>query len=752
LPKAGGTMTGTLTGRDIQLSSGYHLQRSNHHSGHLEGSYNSVGANSTKTNPIYSIGSSYNPNEDTLGGFYGIGFSKNTASFMTGALDAGNNNGWGLYVAADGDARIFLNGSHGIINSTGEHYVNSQRVFHDGYHPNADTLTTARTINGVSFNGSANITVADSTKLPLSGGTMTGELQLNARLDVGSGTQNDAEIRIYKADNNVSDHIQFYNGTTRVGEIGCEDTTWLRINQETNKNIYTPRYIRADAGFFVDNTTKGINGSGNFIGGTITGASDANVSNWDAAYTTANAALPKAGGTMTGDLTIPAKIIHSGDTDTYFEFHGANLARMVIAGAEVQEWGANYTLFSDNDVIRLGSGNDFRMWFNGTDTFFRNYAHAGGDINFQGEDTEGTNHALLYMHCDTTRPYVRLFENGSERLRTLSGGVGVTGLTVGDVDANPHNAGGLHINTTIQEKIVLSGSNDPYIRWQEGTTDKAYIQWNASGGFLDFRNQETGVFKFQSTVDGYGSHLVLIRNDTTTTGGNSLGSINFGHTDGDPDYPDQNLGFLPARIVAEASESTGTSDDGARLKFYTKQTNADKISSSIERMRIEHDGYVNCYVGLNMNNTDIYGCDQLFHHGDTNTYMQFHAADQWRVVVGGTERLEVKNSSPHVLVNGDLNSTSDKRLKKNIKPIDNALADICQLEGVTFDWRDTGTQGQGFIAQQVEPIIPEVVNTDEDTGMKSVNYVGLIGHLVEAIKTQQTQIDDLKAEVQSMKS
>ena len=155
---------------------------------------------------------------------------------------------------------------------------------------------------------------------------------------------------------------------------------------------------------------------------------------------------------------------------------------------------------------------------------------------------------------------------------------------------------------------------------------------------------------------------------------------------------------------------------------------------------------------LDLNNYDIYGCDQIFHHGDTNTYMQFHAADQWRVVVGGSERLEVKNSSPHVLVAGDLNSTSDERLKKNIKPIDNALADICQLEGVTFDWKDTGTQGQGFIAQQVEPIIPDVVNTDEDTGMKSINYVGLIGHLVEAIKTQQTQIDDLKAEIQSMKS
>ena len=107
----------------------------------------------------------------------------------------------------------------------------------------------------------------------LSGATFTGEVNINARLDIGA-PGNDHEIRIYKTDNNVSDHIQFYNGTTRVGEIGCEDTTWLRINQETAKNIFTPRYIRADSGFFVDGTTKGINGSGNFIGGTIAGASD----------------------------------------------------------------------------------------------------------------------------------------------------------------------------------------------------------------------------------------------------------------------------------------------------------------------------------------------------------------------------------------------------------------------------------------------------------------------------------------------
>tara|TARA_R100000773_G_scaffold44557_1_gene46192 strand:+ start:1451 stop:3400 length:1950 start_codon:yes stop_codon:yes gene_type:complete len=87
------------------------------------------------------------------------------------------------------------------------------------------------------------------------GGTLSGSLT------IGDGT-NQARLLLKKQDNNVSDHIIFYNGTTRIGEIGCEDTSWLRINQETAKNIYTPRLIRADNGFQVDGNTV-IDGSAN---------------------------------------------------------------------------------------------------------------------------------------------------------------------------------------------------------------------------------------------------------------------------------------------------------------------------------------------------------------------------------------------------------------------------------------------------------------------------------------------------------
>ena len=133
-------------------------------------------------------------------------------------------------------------------------------------------------------------TESDARYVQLGGSTMTGELQVNARLDVGDGTADNTEIRVYKKDNNVSDHIQFYNNTTRIGEIGVQDDTWLRINQVTAKNIYTPRYIRADGGFFVDDTTKGINGSGvlkdNSLSGTYT--KDVDFNNASSSITNAN--------------------------------------------------------------------------------------------------------------------------------------------------------------------------------------------------------------------------------------------------------------------------------------------------------------------------------------------------------------------------------------------------------------------------------------------------------------------------------
>jgi len=86
---------------------------------------------------------------------------------------------------------------------------------------------------------------------------------------------------------------------------------------------------------------------------------------------------------------------------------------------------------------------------------------------------------------------------------------------------------------------------------------------------------------------------------------------------------------------------------------------------------------------------------------------------------------------------GDINMFSDERLKKNIEPISNALEKVLQLRGVTFekidDLDDPDRRHAGVIAQEVEKVLPEVVNIDNQ-GMKTVAYGNLIALLIEAIK------------------
>ena len=115
------------------------IGRTKSSSGHLVGYYDGI-SSGDRTNPIYSMGTNFTPTDSTLASMYGIGYTYSGAAFLDYRLY--QTSGWGLYVAADGDARIFLNGTTGDIStvgdirSVGEHYVNGKRVYHEGYKQN----------------------------------------------------------------------------------------------------------------------------------------------------------------------------------------------------------------------------------------------------------------------------------------------------------------------------------------------------------------------------------------------------------------------------------------------------------------------------------------------------------------------------------------------------------------------------------------------------------------------------------------
>ena len=97
-------------------------------------------------------------------------------------------------------------------------------------------------------------------------------------------------------------------------------------------------------------------------------------------------------------------------------------------------------------------------------------------------------------------------------------------------------------------------------------------------------------------------------------------------------------------------------------------------------------------------------------------------------------------------------SSSDKRLKDNIEQIPNAIDKIQSIGGYSFDWNDkqdtyeVGSRDIGVVAQEIEEVLPELVIT-RDNGYKAVKYEKMVALLIEGIKEQQEQINELKTKL-----
>tara|TARA_Y100000015_G_scaffold41657_1_gene48028 strand:- start:498 stop:1148 length:651 start_codon:yes stop_codon:yes gene_type:complete len=141
---------------------------------------------------------------------------------------------------------------------------------------------------------------------------------------------------------------------------------------------------------------------------------------------------------------------------------------------------------------------------------------------------------------------------------------------------------------------------------------------------------------------------------------------------------------------------------------------------------------------------------------NSNNAVNWGAGDKDVFVTLPAAKAIVKDSSGDVTVSGTINATvfnatSDATLKTNIAPIENPLAILENITGVSFDWKNYEGSAEGVLAQDVEKVLPNAVNTDS-LGKKSVSYNNLIGVLIEAVKGQQKQINDLKDKLGGLSS
>jgi hypothetical protein len=97
----------------------------------------------------------------------------------------------------------------------------------------------------------------------------------------------------------------------------------------------------------------------------------------------------------------------------------------------------------------------------------------------------------------------------------------------------------------------------------------------------------------------------------------------------------------------------------------------------------------------------------------------------------------------------NLNSLSDIRKKDNIKTITHGMDVINQLTGVEFTWKENGNKSSGIIAQELEKVLPFLVDSNER--YKTVTYSGLFGYVIEALKESNKEIQNLKYEISMLK-
>jgi len=181
-------------------------------------------------------------------------------------------------------------------------------------------------------------------------------------------------------------------------------------------------------------------------------------------------------------------------------------------------------------------------------------------------------------------------------------------------DASDSTSGTLTVSPSSDQKIVLSGSSSPYIRWQESSTDKFYIQWSTSGYPL-FRNQETGNFVFRPAGTTTGVRFRLQASD-----GDDYGSV----------YGDHNndIGFLD-QDGHWAYRHRNSSIHDWRINNTTEM---DLTTSQLDLQG-------NNLVGV----TDLYVADQILHTGDTDTYIQF-ATNEIRMRTANSQEVTINST------------------------------------------------------------------------------------------------------------
>jgi hypothetical protein len=353
---------------------------------------------------------------------------------------------------------------------------------------------------------------------------------------------------------------------------------------------------------------------------------------------------------------------------------------------------------------------------------------------------------------------------GTDLSSTVAGGTGSAVITLQVPSASAANRGALTAAdwTTFNNKtsntgtvtgvtgtapVVSSGGTAPAISMAKATASvDGYLSstdWSTFNG----KTSNTGTVTSITLAAGSGSGTALTTSGTFTFTAGTNVSTSVSGTTVTINSTDQYVGTVTGTGTANyvSKWSTGSNQVNSVLRDDGTGVAIGNTPDANYRMLIE--GAVSGYKHIGTGNGDV---GFYTKNEGTATANILYQAD---ANIGGTNTTVFTVISSGTLeVKGDIvafGSPSDERLKENIKPIESALDKAMKLQGVTFDWKEKDgkildlKEDIGFIAQDVQKIIPELVRENEN-GILSMRHQGVAPILLEAIKELKQEIEELK--------
>ena len=429
---------------------------------------------------------------------------------------------------------------------------------------------------------------------------------------------------------------------------------------------------------------------------------------------------------LNGDVVINGSLIHNGGSVGGGSANGSTLDSLFFATAPEASYQRNssfypgYQRYSDQDGnFSVLSRNQLQFGNDGDAGAVYNWFKKGGmqvasDNYTNGEQASGINPGRLYMDISENGEFYVPLEFG---IGNASEG-GRAWFTMNSLERKKADkAGAINFNV-----VNNAEGSDP-----TGESGELFLNGDDTPNFQiggqNWNNNDLPFFAmYGSTPDGSGWYRNNFNMSVGSDGTNEWADISIVKTD-----------IAGESVVSETvliNGNNGEINTVGALKAATLEIAGDLASDQFNRITGGgisggQDSYTDGFV--------------LNHEASGGPLLE--------MFVGGTKTVDINGSSGSITVTS-LTETSDRRLKTNIQPLQNALDNTLKLRGVSYNWADVNkTQDNqiGVIAQEVEKLYPEFVHTDEE-GMKSVNYSQMVAVLIEAVKELNTKIENLEAE------